>query len=544
MSERNSVTGIVSEYGAGKIGRREFVRRVGMLGISAAAAAKMLAGASPAKAQTAKAGGTLIEGYDRTLSALDPVKSTWADPGLNAIYEPLVVRNLKGEVVPHLASSFTSSETEWRFKIPAGRTFQSGAAATPEMIRKAVQLLITPNVGQNAVFYSAVSGVEVAGDELVIKLKSPRQGLGEVLATEYAYIANADKREDIGAGTFGAKEADGSGPFVLAQFSSGSRAKVNKWANYKGGAAFFDNKGPAYLDSIEWVPILEPSQRAAEMESGTVHAVKNPPAADVPRLKSNKDLVVLEFPETSNFFLLPNMKRTKFGFDDIRVRRALALAVDREAIVKAILRGGAEVTTGPASSGWRYYEPGVKKFNNFDPKAAAALLDEAGWKLNSAKIREKNGVKMEFTAINLTDAIENQVMAAIAEMFADLGIKMQVESLEGAAFREKRTDCDMFGYKWLWSVPADVIPFFIRLYQPNDEPNVKTVLDAFREWEGARSEADLVASSKKAQLAVAELLPTIPVYTPTTVWVHHKKVHGWRPNQFNLYPFYNDVWME
>ncbi|MGD9891868.1 MAG: ABC transporter substrate-binding protein, partial [Dehalococcoidia bacterium] len=274
-----------------------------------------------------------------------------------------------------------------------------------------------------------------------------------------------------------------------------------------------------------------------------VHCVKNPPAADVARLKANRNLVVLEFPETSNFFLLPNMKRADLGFNDLRVRRALSLAVDREGIVKAILRGGAEVTNGPASTGWRYFEPGVKKFNNYNPAAAAKLLDEAGWTLKSGT-REKGGVKLAFTAINLTDVIENQVMAAVADMFGELGIKMQVKSLEGAAFREERPKADLFGYKWLWSVPADVIPFFIRGYQPNEEPDVKEALDAFRAWEGARSDAELASASSKAQLVVAEKLPIIPIYTPTTVWVHNKKVHGWRPNRYNLYPFYNDVWLE
>ena len=542
-SNDQPVARALTAYTEKKLSRRDFVRFTAALGVTSLGAAELLGGAAPARADEPKTGGKLIEGYDRTLSVLDPIKSTWADPGLVAIYEPVVVRNLDGVVVPYLATAFKPSETEWRLKVPAGRTFQSGAPLTAEAVQKALTLMVTPNVGQNAVFYTAVSGIDVDGDEVVIHLKSPRQGLGEVLATEYAAIPNVDKREQVGVGSFGSKEADGSGPFKLDEFVSGSHVRVARWDGYKGGADFFENKGAAHLDAVEWVPILEPSQRAPEIETGAVHCVKNPPAADVERLKSNQDLVVLEFPETSNFFLLPNMKRTDLGFDDLRVRRALSLAVDREGIVKAILRGGAEVTNGPASSGWRYFEPEVKKFNNYDPAAAAALLDEAGWKLNG-DTREKNGVKLAFTAINLTDVIENQVMAAIADMFAELGIKMQVTSLEGAAFREQRPKADLFGYKWLWSVPADVIPFFIRGYQPNDQPEAKEALDAFKEWEGARSDEELQKASSKAQLVVAEKLPIIPIYTPNTVWAHNKKVHGWRPNRFNLYPFYNDVWLD
>jgi peptide/nickel transport system substrate-binding protein len=533
----------LAAYTEKQLSRRDFVRLAAAFGVTTLGAAELLATTAPVRADEPRTGGKLIEGYDRTLSVLDPIKSTWADPGLIAIYEPVIVRDLDGGLVPYLATAFKSGDTEWRLTIPKGRTFHSGAPLTPEAVQKALTLMITPNVGQNAVFYTAVSDIAVDGDDVVIHLKSPRQGLGEVLATEYAAVPNVAKRDEVGVGSFGAKEADGSGPFKLDDFDAGAHARVARFDGYKGGAPFFENKGPAHLDAIEWVPILEPSQRAPEIETGAVHCVKNPPYADVARLKGNDNLVVLEFPETSNFFLLPNMRRADLGFNDLRVRRAMSLMIDREGIVNAILRGGAEVTNGPASSGWRYFEPGVKKFNNYDPDGAAKLLDEAGWTLNG-DTREKNGVELAFTAINLTDVIENQVMAAIADMFAEFGIKMQVQSLEGAAFREQRPKADLFGYKWLWSVPADVIPFFIGGYQPNDEPDAKEALAAFKEWEGARSDAELVAASSKAQLIVAEKLPIIPLYTPTTVWAHNKKVHGWRPNRFNLYPFYNDVWLE
>ena len=61
-----------------------------------------------------------------------------------------------------------------------------------------------------------------------------------------------------------------------------------------------------------------------------------------------------------------------------------------------------------------------------------------------------------------------------------------------------------------------------------------------------RSPADeesLRAAAMQMQAVVAEELPFIPIYTPNTVWVNHKDVVGWQPNQVNLYPFYNDVWM-
>lgn len=545
MDIQREVEGALEAYQARRIGRREFLKLLGAAGVTATAAGHLLASSHEARAQGVTAGGTFIEGYDRDFNPLDPIKSPWADPGMNAVYEPLVSRDMEGQIVTFLAESFESSETEWTFTIPQGRRFHSGAELTADSVVAAIKLMMTAGEGQNASFYRAVSSVDAEGSDVVVSLASPKQGLGEVLATEYAYIPNVARRAEVGVGTFGAQEADGTGPFRLAAYVTGSRVRAEKWAEYPGsGAPYFENRGPAHLDAVEWVPILEPSQRAAEIETGSVHAVKNPSPADVDRLKANGDLVVIEFPETSNFFLLPNARRSELGFDDVRVRRALNHAIDRQGIVRAILNGRAEATYGPVSSGWKYYEPGVEAFNQYDPALAASLLDEAGWTVGSGGVREKDGNRIAFTAINISNAIENQVMAAISGMFAEVGVSMTVESLEGAAFRERRPEADMFGFKWLWSVPADVVPLFIGNFQPRDHPDVASVLADFGEWEGARSEEELSAAASKMQLAIAEQSVILPIYTPTTVWVHHKRVHGWRPNRHNLYPFYNDVWLD
>lgn len=545
MDVQREVEGALEAYGDMRIGRREFMKLLGAAGITAAAAGQLLASTHQARAQAPSTGGTFIEGYDRDFSPLDPIKSPWADPGMNAVYEPLVSRDMEGRIVNFLAENVESSDTQWRFTIPEGRQFHSGADLTPQSVVDALKVMMTSGEGQNASFYSTVTSVEADGRDVVINLATPKQGLGEVLATEYAYIANIARRNEVGVGTFGAREADGTGPFRLTEYTTGSRVRVEKWADYAGnGAPHFENRGPAHLDAVEWVPILQPSQRAAEIETGSVHAIKNPSPADVGRLESNSDLVVVEFPETSNFFLLPNARKVEFGFDDVRVRRALSHAIDREGIVRAILNGRGEATFGPVSSGWKYYEPGVTAFNQYDPDLAASLLDEAGWTVGSGGMRQKNGNRIAFTAINISNPIENQVMAAISSMFEEIGVSMTVESLEGAAFRERRPEADMFGFKWLWSVPADVVPLFIGNFQPRDHPDVAPVLAHFAEWGAARSEEELTEAASKLQLSVAEKSVTIPVYTPTTVWVHHKRVHGWRPNRHNLYPFYNDVWLE
>jgi ABC-type transport system substrate-binding protein len=67
---------------------------------------------------------------------------------------------------------------------------------------------------------------------------------------------------------------------------------------------------------------------------------------------------------------------------------------------------------------------------------------------------------------------------------------------------------------------------------------------AFDAWQSAGSVTQLKSAAKRAQLVFAQQLPFIPLVTPLVAWVHTKKVHGWLPYESNLYPFYNDVWLE
>jgi ABC-type transport system substrate-binding protein len=103
-------------------------------------------------------------------------------------------------------------------------------------------------------------------------------------------------------------------------------------------------------------------------------------------------------------------------------------------------------------------------------------------------------------------------------------------------------------FKWLWSSPMDVILLFagsVGIPAPNwQNARIKALDDQFTAWQHANSPAQLKAAAQAAQLVAAEQLPYLPIYTPNAVWVHNKKVHGWRPTATTLYPFYNDVWME
>lgn len=559
----------LTEAARSGMSRRKFLTYASSLGVSAAVAGSVLAGcgddddsngsasgdgsdptAEPTSEPTSepdtgpRVGGVFREGYDRTLTGPDPVRNAWADPTFNAFYEALVVRNPQGAVVPMLASAFSNDDTGWRFTLRDGLMFHSGAACTPEIVVENFELFRNPETGQNGPFWAPITAVSNDGSEITCATDGPFQAFQETITTEYCYILNPQAREDAGD-QYGVEVIDGTGPFVMTEFTPNQMARGERWDDYPGSVVpFFENTGTAYLDAVEWVPITDASQRAPEVETGNVDAVKNPPPQDVDRLVSNSDLVVQEFQEFSNFFLSVNLGETSLGFDDVRVRRAISHAIDRQGIVDAIFRGRAAATYGPVMPGWKFYNPAVEDFNQFDLDESARLFAEAGWTREGDGILEKDGTQLSFTTLQLSETTENTVMQAVAAQLREAGVDMTVESLEGAAFfPQLSNELTSYAFKWLWSSPIDVVALFVQFYQP-ESPELDAVNTAFDAWQTAGTEDELQAAALEVQSIFAEQLPLIPIYTPNTVWVHRKEVVGWSPNQANLYPFYNDVWLD
>jgi peptide/nickel transport system substrate-binding protein len=544
------MTEIVERYGSKQLTRRDVLRRAGILGISAAAVGPLLAACGPSSSTSStagsgspKRGGTFREGYDRDFTPPSPVKNNWADPDYNALFEALVMRNPEGQIVPMLADTFTAADTGWTFHLRQGLKFQSGAPLTTAAVVQDFNLFRNPNTGQNGPFWEPVTNVVAKGENVVCETKHPYQAFQETVVTEYSYIMNPATWKQQGA-KYGTEPTDGTGPFIMTSYVPGQHVTVKRWEGYPGSIVpFFTNKGKAYLDQIQWIPITQASQRTPQLQTGLVDAIKNPPPQDVATLKSDKNLVVLEFQELSNFFLSVNVGDTSLGFDDVRVRQAISHAIDREAIVKSIFLGHAAATYGPVMTRWKWYNPAVEQYSQYDPQLAGQLLDKAGWKMGGNGVRAKNGQSLSFTTYNLTDDTQNQVLQAVSQMLAKVGVQMNVTSLASAAFYPKLTNkTTSYAFKWLWSSPIDVVALFVAFYQPNSS-QLKPVYDAFTAWQTAGNTAQLRQSALDYQEVFAKQLPLIPIYTQNTIWAHTQNVVGWQPNQANLYPFYNDVWL-
>jgi peptide/nickel transport system substrate-binding protein len=542
----------LADYASGRVSRRSFLKAAAAVGVSASAANTLLAACSSTSTSSGKAthpgkpisGGTFREGYDRDFTPPNPVNSAWADPDYNALFEAVIMRDPAGSMVPMLADSFSSDASGWKFHLREGLKFQSGAPVTADVVATDFKIFANPKTGANGVFWTPITDVTANGQDLLCTTKHSFRAFQETVCTEYSYIMNPVTWKAQGA-SYGTKPTDGTGPFVLSSYVPGQHVVVKRWEEYPGSVVpFFTNKGKAYLDAIEWIPITQASQRAPQIQTNLIDAVKNVPPQDIDSLKGNPRLVVQEFQELSNLFLSVNLGDSSLGFNDVRVRQAISQAINRAEIVKSILLGHGVATYGPIMSGYKWYNPAVEHYNQFDPAKSKQLLDAAGWTVGSGGIRQKNGKKLAFTTYHLSTDPENEVLQAVTAMLASVGIQMTVVNLPQASFFPKVTPKQTsYAYKWLWSSPIDVAEYFVAYTQPNTSI-IKDVYSAYDAWQRADSIDELKSAAYAYQVTFAKELPLIPIYTPNTTWVHTTKVVGWQPNQANLYPFYNDVWLK
>ncbi|MDX6619917.1 MAG: peptide/nickel transport system substrate-binding protein [Gaiellales bacterium] len=538
---------LVDQYSHQQISRRDFFRRAALIGVTATGAASLLATvgsrtaqANPTQASAPVKGGTLREGYNRDVAPIDPVGTTWWDAGLFPVtHETLLTADAKGKFVPLLAQNWTTSKDgrTWKFQLRPGLKFQSGAPCDAKAV--AAALAIIAKQGVNAGFWSPMKSVKATGKTTVtITLAHPYADLPYVINTGYSAIFNPAVRKKLKSG-YGSKGVDGTGPFSLVELVPGSHSSFKRWEGYPGAgsAKFFKNKGPAYLDGIQFVVLPEPASRAQELLSNNIDALLGPAPQDFANLKANSDIATFELQEWGMYQLGLDFANAKAGFDKAPVRQAISMAIDRDAICKTIFFGKAVPVYTLVPPAFPWYVKATEKAHPYDPEKAKSMLATAGHP------------KITFTTIVEADKTEQVLAQSVQAMLAKVGVDMKLE-VHGAdwftvvpksnAYITHDIWPYLFDASLLWTGSSYVPPACCNF----THIKVPALDKAYAAWQSAKDSAALAAASRTAQTVFADQLPFIPLVTPMNLWAHHKRVHNWLPTQPNLYPFYQDVYID
>ncbi|MCC6792462.1 MAG: ABC transporter substrate-binding protein [Thermomicrobiales bacterium] len=490
---------------------------------------------------------TLREGFDYPLSKIDPF-GDHIDPPSVALYETLVVKGPDGRAHPGLAERWEISDDKltWRFHLRPGARFHSGDRADAPAVIAAMEMLRWGfHQGNQLWYWDPVDRVYPEGEEtIVFTLHHPYVRLPSLLWGTHTAIHNEALRAREPE-RHGYELADGTGPFRLVSWAQ-ERVELERWPEYPGSQAGFLS-GRGNVDRIEWISMLEPDDRVATLERGEVDCIHGPNYADVARLEADPRFRVVRFSQASNAYLALDWRHTHLGFDDLRVRRAISLGIDRDRLVRDALLGYGAPTFGPLSPGGEFYDPVVEQGRNYDRAAAERLLDEAGWLRGEDGVRRKGETPLSFECVIQDDTIHKAVAAGVQACLREIGVDFQPKPV--LTFKGFYAACEAgppaFINKWLWQDTVDAAIGFTASWgrpTPNwQHASVPALDEAYREWLRAETDDELQRAATKAQLLVADELPYIPLLVPHDVWVHATRVQGWEPAQAILYPFYHRV---
>jgi len=331
----------------------------------------------------------------------------------------------------------------------------------------------------------------------------------------------------------------GTGPYRVVEWKTGEYVLLEAVPNYWRGSGF------PKIKKILFRFVANTSTRINQLRAGELHLVALIPWDKVRELK---DLPSIRLNRVvGNGYEHVTLNENKFAaFGDVRVRRALAHAVDRETIVKTILEGEVTIANGPIQPLSWAYEPNVTSYA-FDPAKAKSLLDEAGWRVGATGIREKDGKPLSFTLITQAGfAIRENVSQAIQKQLRDVGVDMKVKLMDGTSISGVWFAGDFEAMLHWWQLGPD--PEMTLMFASDRTPPAGRNINYFRDADLDKTlyASDRTVDQKKrgellrdAQRRIADQAVEITLYNTSKIDAVPATLANFKGNPTNAGPFWN-----
>ena len=349
------------------------------------------------------------------------------------IFETLVTKDARSKLKPALAESWRAvDDLTWEFKLRRGVKFHDGSEFTAQDVVFSLDRVPTvPNSPSSFAAYSKQITEKIVVDPYTIRFKTatPYPLMATDMSTIFMLSARAAKgaaTEDFNSG----KAAIGTGPFKFVRYAKGDRIELTRNETYWGAR-------PAWEKATLRIISADPT-RVAALLAGDVRAIENVPTADLARIAKSNDLTLYRTVSHRLMYLHLDSDRERSPFvtdkagkpleknplKDVRVRRAISKAINRQALVERVMDGAA-VSTGQLMPEGLFGYSGALKPEAYDVEGARKLLAEAGY---------PDGFGLTLHAPNNRYVNDEQIAQAIAQLLARAGIATKVDAMPSSVY--------------------------------------------------------------------------------------------------------------
>lgn len=367
-------------------------------------------------AEAPKGGGVLVVARKADATTLDPhfiTNNPSANYVLGKVYEGLVQRDKNMEYQPALATEWKQLDDKtWEFKLRQGVTFHDGTPFNADAVKKTFDRIFTKELNSTkAAVFAMVKEVKVT-DEFTVQfiLDYPYAPLLASLVGNDGSIMSPKAIDQYGKEM--ARHPVGTGPFAFESWTPGQEMTLVK------NDAYWGNK--AKVDKIVYKVVPEDATRIAMVEAGEAHIADNLPSSDLERAEASTSMNVVRAAGLGVEWIGFNTR--KKPFDDVRVRQAIAHAIEKEVIIKGVYNGVGGSAVSALSPKVIGFNPNLQDYD-YDVNKAKQLLAEAGL---------ANGFKTSIITddrkerINLAEVLQSQLKG--------IGIDVEVKIMEYGAY--------------------------------------------------------------------------------------------------------------
>lgn len=482
----------------------------------------------------ARRGGELTIARVNDTQQLDPLEAVQTETiyVLNMMMETLLFTAPGGGTMPGLATSAEALDDEvtWRVSLREGVLFSDGSPFTADDVKFTFDRARGADVGFSFMLDAFVEANVV--DELTIDLVTAEPitfvpallalWSGAIIPDEFGGLTEEEFFEN----------PIGTGPFVLDEWNPGQSIRLVRNDNYW-------QEGKPYLDSVVWTQVADDNARVIQLRGGQADIISAVPFASIAELDAEPGLSVTEWDSTLQFYLMFNF--TVEPFDDPDVRRAIAYAIDREAIVRAGLFGSGAVACTILPPTMLHFAPDVECLPH-DPELAAVTL---------AQSSVPDGFDTELLIAG-TNVLASTAAEIIVENLRPLGINVEISRVDGSQLYSTQTTggFEMVFQGWGSDIPdpdqqitfmVDPVSGGVESYWTfYDNPEMTALVESARREFDDDARAAIYAEIQALHL---EDLPHIPLVFQPNPFAQSDRVQGFQVLPTGNY-FIQDVWLE